>query len=142
MSGVRMDYDRVLPRSIVEMPASGIRKFFDIFKDENYPLIEIIDENNFEFKGNINYFRPDSTAVFIDYECDKSEKYKREISEAILLRDFIENDIGNITDKIESEVLAQKYLCGKTLEEIGYIINYSKRHTERLHLKALSIIEL
>ena len=25
-----MDYDRVLPRSIVEMPASGIRKFFDI----------------------------------------------------------------------------------------------------------------
>lgn len=34
------------------------------------------DENNFEFKGNINYFRPDSTAVFIDYECDKSEKYK------------------------------------------------------------------
>lgn len=23
-------------------------KFFDIFKDENYPLIEIIDENNFE----------------------------------------------------------------------------------------------
>ena len=30
MSGVRMDYDRVLPRSIVEMPSSGIRKFFDI----------------------------------------------------------------------------------------------------------------
>ncbi|MBR5124309.1 MAG: aminotransferase class I/II-fold pyridoxal phosphate-dependent enzyme [Clostridia bacterium] len=25
-----MDYDRVLPRSIVEMPSSGIRKFFDI----------------------------------------------------------------------------------------------------------------
>ena len=25
-----IDYDRILPRSIVEMPASGIRKFFDI----------------------------------------------------------------------------------------------------------------
>ena len=25
-----IDYDRVLPRSIVEMPSSGIRKFFDI----------------------------------------------------------------------------------------------------------------
>ena len=23
-------------------------KFFDIFKDENYPLIKIVDENNFE----------------------------------------------------------------------------------------------
>ena len=26
----RIDYDRILPRSIVEMPSSGIRKFFDI----------------------------------------------------------------------------------------------------------------
>lgn len=25
-----LDYDRILPRSVVEMPASGIRKFFDI----------------------------------------------------------------------------------------------------------------
>ena len=25
-----IDYDRVLPRSVVEMPSSGIRKFFDI----------------------------------------------------------------------------------------------------------------
>ena len=68
---------------------------------------------------------------------DKSEKYKREISEAILLRDFIENDIGNITDKIESEVLAQKYLCGKTLEETAVMLNYSKRQVERIHVSAL-----
>ena len=26
----RIDYDRILPRSVVEMPSSGIRKFFDI----------------------------------------------------------------------------------------------------------------
>ena len=25
-----LDYDRILPRSVVEMPSSGIRKFFDI----------------------------------------------------------------------------------------------------------------
>ncbi len=30
MSHTPIDYDRILPRSIVEMPPSGIRKFFDI----------------------------------------------------------------------------------------------------------------
>ncbi len=68
---------------------------------------------------------------------DKSEKYKREMNEAVVLRDFIENDIGKITDKVESEVLAQKYLCGKTLEETAALLNYSKRQMERIHLNAL-----
>ncbi len=68
---------------------------------------------------------------------DKSEKYKRKMTEAALLRDFIENDIEKITDKVESEVLAQKYLCGKTLEETAVILNYSKRQVERIHLNAL-----
>ena len=68
---------------------------------------------------------------------DKSEKYKKEMTEAALLRDFIENDIGKITDKVESEVLAQKYLCGKTLEETATILNYSKRQVERIHINAL-----
>ncbi len=30
MSHTPIDYDRILPRSVVEMPSSGIRKFFDI----------------------------------------------------------------------------------------------------------------
>lgn len=68
---------------------------------------------------------------------DKSEKYKREMSEAILLRDFIEDDIGKIADQVESEVLAQKYLCGKTLEETAVLLNYSKRQVERIHVSAL-----
>lgn len=68
---------------------------------------------------------------------DKSDKYKKQMNEAQVLRDFIENDIDNITDKIESEVLAQKYLCGKTLEETAVILNYSKRQVERIHLNAL-----
>lgn len=68
---------------------------------------------------------------------DKSEKYKNEMNEAILLRDFIEHDIEKITDKVESEVLAQKYLCAKTLEETAVMLNYSKRQIERIHLNAL-----
>lgn len=68
---------------------------------------------------------------------DKSENYKRKMNEAVLLRDFIENDIDKISDKVESEVLAQKYLCGKTLEETAVLLNYSKRQVERIHLNAL-----
>ena len=30
MSHTPIDYDRILPRAVVDMPASGIRKFFDI----------------------------------------------------------------------------------------------------------------
>lgn len=68
---------------------------------------------------------------------DKSEKYKKEMHEAVTLRDFIENDIDRVTDRVESEVLAQKYLCGKTLEETAVMLNYSKRQIERIHLNAL-----
>lgn len=68
---------------------------------------------------------------------DKMEKYKVKINSAISLRDIIEDDIDRIEDKKESEVLAQKYLCGKTLEETAYMLNYSKRQIERIHLNAL-----
>ena len=40
----------------------------------------------------------------------------------------------------ESEVLAQKYLCGRSLDETAEILNYSKRQIERIHLKALENI--
>ena len=36
-----------------------------------------------------------------------------------------------------SEILYLKYVLGKTLSEIGFIINYSQRQTERLHRMAL-----
>lgn len=68
---------------------------------------------------------------------DKRTSYKQRIDEARRIRDLIENDIENIVDKRECEVLAQKYLCGKTLEETAELLNYSKRQIERIHMKAL-----
>ena len=68
---------------------------------------------------------------------DKKKKYKAKAQEARLIRDCIEKDIESIEDKRESEVLAQKYLCGLSLEETAEILNYSKRQVERIHLKAL-----
>lgn len=71
-------------------------------------------------------------------ECpEKREKYRKELNLAISLRDGIEDSIDAIDGGILSEILLQKYICGRSLEEIGYLINYSKRQTERLHIKAL-----
>ncbi len=71
-------------------------------------------------------------------ECpEKREKYLKELNLAISLRDGIEDSIDAVDGGILSEILSQKYICGRSLEEISYLINYSKRQTERLHIKAL-----
>ena len=49
----------------------------------------------------------------------------------------IEQKISNVDDELLCEILYQKYILGKTLEDIAVILNYSKRHIERLHIKAL-----
>lgn len=73
---------------------------------------------------------------------DKADLYAQKIKQCITLRDEIETKIKNVDGGVLSEILFQKYIFGKTLEEIGYIINYSKRQTERLHIKALEEFEI
>ena len=68
---------------------------------------------------------------------DRKSFYESEILKAKRIRDAIEDGIERIGDETETEILAQKYLCGKSLEETAEILNYSKRQIERLHLKAL-----
>lgn len=63
--------------------------------------------------------------------------YQKLINEAIGTRLGIEERIKAVDDELLSELLFQKYVFGNTLEQVGYILNYSKRHTERLHRKAL-----
>lgn len=72
----------------------------------------------------------------------KCKFYKEKIEEAENLRQVIEEKISNINKPVLSELLTQKYIFGKTLEEIGLILNYSKRHIERLHIKALDEFEI
>jgi len=69
-------------------------------------------------------------------------KYDRCIKNANNLRIEIENIINEIDDDLLVEILFQKYIFGKTLEEISLILNYSKRHIERLHIKALEKIKI
>lgn len=68
---------------------------------------------------------------------DRKGRYEREILNAIRIRNAIEEGIERLNDETESEVLAQKYLCGRSLEETAEMLNYSKRQIERLHIKAL-----
>ena len=56
-------------------------------------------------------------------------------------RDRIESEIECIGNPILSEVLAQRYQCGKTIEEIACCMNYSTRQIERLLRKAVACFE-
>lgn len=75
-------------------------------------------------------------------EVKKKPIYKQELKNAEALRDEIENKIRGIDDTLLSELLYQKYILGKTLEEISFNLNYSVRQIERLHKKALEKIAL
>ena len=72
----------------------------------------------------------------------KCELYKQKIKEAEFLRQTIEEKISKIDNPVLSVLLSEKYIFGKTLEEIALILNYSKRHIERLHIKALDEFEI
>lgn len=73
----------------------------------------------------------------IEKNPEKRDLYICYINESENLRDEIEEKIKAVDDELLCEVLYQKYVFGQTLEQIGYILNYSKRHIERLHQKAL-----
>ena len=73
---------------------------------------------------------------------ENNEHYKNEIKNLYKKRNKIERKIETVINEILREILYNKYILGKTLEEISLEINYSKRHTERLHIKALKEIKL
>lgn len=68
---------------------------------------------------------------------EEKEKYILQIKAAQSLRQDIEEKIEAVDGGVLSELLYLKYVCGKTLMQISYELNYSVRHIERLHIKAL-----
>ena len=73
---------------------------------------------------------------------ENKAKYLSEIKRCISTRDRIESAIDAVDGDILSEILSLKYMCGKSIEEISLDICYSKRQTERMHVKALSLIKV
>ena len=68
---------------------------------------------------------------------EEKELYVSKIKAAQTLRREIEDKIEAVDGGVLSELLYLKYVCGKTLMQISYELNYSVRHIERLHIKAL-----
>ncbi|MBO4733062.1 MAG: hypothetical protein J5662_01160 [Clostridia bacterium] len=73
---------------------------------------------------------------------ENKEKYIREIKRCTAARDEIERAIESVDGDILSEILSLKYMCGKTIEEISLDICYSRRQTERMHVKGLTLIKI
>ena len=73
---------------------------------------------------------------------ENKARYKAEIIRCKAARDKIENAIEAVDGDILTEILSLKYMCGKSLEEISADICYSRRHTERMHNKALTLIKI
>lgn len=68
---------------------------------------------------------------------EEKELFVSKIKAAQTLRREIEDKIEAVDGGVLSELLYLKYVCGKTLMQISYELNYSVRHIERLHIKAL-----
>lgn len=73
---------------------------------------------------------------------ENKKRYADEIDRCVKARDKIETAIDRVDGDIFTEILSLKYMCGKTIEEIALDICYSKRQTERMHLKGLTMIKL
>ena len=73
---------------------------------------------------------------------EEKEKYILQIKTAQSLRREIEEKIEAVDGGVLSELLYLKYVCGKTLMQISYELNYSVRQIERLHIKALQKFEM
>ncbi len=69
-------------------------------------------------------------------------RYRRKIRQAEQLRRKIEAKIDAVDGGVLSEILSQIFLCGRSIEETAMILNYSKRHTERLYIKAMEKINI
>ncbi|MGN0494343.1 MAG: hypothetical protein ACI4F7_11895 [Acutalibacteraceae bacterium] len=73
---------------------------------------------------------------------ERKGEYILKIKAACALRREIEEKIEAVDGGVLSELLYLKYVCGKTLLQISYELNYSVRHIERLHIKALQRFEM
>ena len=73
---------------------------------------------------------------------EEKEKYILQIKTAQSLRREIEEKIEAVDGGVLSELLYLKYVCGKTLMQISYELNYSVRQIERLRIKALGKFEM
>lgn len=70
------------------------------------------------------------------------QERKNEIIKRILLFDEISKKIKSLKNKNEDDVVFYKYIRRKNFAEIAEKMNYSERHTRRIHNKALEHLRI
>lgn len=71
-----------------------------------------------------------------------NSRYLEQIANCEKVCEKIEAKINEIDGDLLREILFLKYVCGKTLKEIAITIEYSLRHTERMHTEAIKKIDI
>ncbi len=71
--------------------------------------------------------------------CESRKRYEKQIKKCEKLKKTLEDSIDRVDGAVLSEILASKYICGRSLEETAELIGYCKRQVERLHVKAIEI---
>lgn len=73
----------------------------------------------------------------VDKIVDLQAEIDKEIAELVELITEIHAKIEQLSDTTEKAVLTERYINGRSWEEIAEIINYSERNTKYIHGRAL-----
>lgn len=74
---------------------------------------------------------------------EKLEKIlEKNLKETLRIRIDIELIINQLEDSVHRRLMRLRYIRGLNFENISVIMNYSWRHTHRLHNEALDLIDL
>ena len=78
---------------------------------------------------------------YIMYESLEREIYQR-VNEILDTLQKLERAIGKVEDSLHRTILALRYIDGLTFKKISCEINYSYKHSKRLHWMAIENIKL
>ena len=103
--------------------------------------MNISEKKEYLSKYRLQQAKINRLTEMLDTFPEEQKKYRQQLLEARQLRDSIESEIEAIGDDTLIEILSQKYMCGRSLNSIAIYMNYSTRHIERLHKKALQLFK-
>lgn len=109
---------------------------FEEYKSKIYnPAIQILtDMPKAQNQGNEKM--DNQIIILLEYE----DKLHNKLIDLKNIKQEIENMIENIEETVERMILRYRYIDGMNFENICTKMNYTWRHTHRLHSKALQKI--
>lgn len=91
--------------------------------------------------GIQNHYAHDKISAVVAKIIDLENETADDIERLINLREEILSVISGVENPTYANLLEHHYINGLTLEQTSERMNYSFRHINRLHIKALEIVE-